>query len=497
MHRKMPRGPGRRPLAQAAALSIGLLLVSGCQDSSCEAPAPPSLTSLRLTVEGRRLLDVEGREVLLRGVNAGGRSKLDPFFPFPFAESGRPEQAGAPPFEEAAAAYAARLGSWGINFVRLPFVWEAVEPARGSYDATFLGRYQALAEAFGQQGVRVLVDAHQDVFARAYCGDGFPPWACPEPLPEPPADCSGWFRGYLGQDPAMAAAFDRFWAGEDGLMDAFEDLWRHVAGALWAVDAVIGFEILNEPYPGTADERTWAAAVLVPFYERLAAALREVAPGALVFFDATGLSATTTRTSLPRPAGEGLVFAPHYYAMSAFVEGFPHDPDAIHTDLGRWADKGAEWALPVLVGEFGIKPLAEDASAYLRLTYDALDAHRLHSAQWEASTTADDWNDEAMSVVDPSGADTALVDVLARPYPRAVAGTLTAFVFDADTGEATLAYDAEAGGLTEVVVPLRRYPQGVRVSLGGVPGCAADLGAGLVVVRADRAGPAVLELRPR
>lgn len=496
MHPGTP-SDARCPKILMTAFSIAVLLVSGCQEAPCEAPSPLTMTTLRLTVEGGRLLDAEGREVLLRGLNAGGRSKLDPFFPFPFAESDRPEQAGAPPFAEAAAAYAARLGSWGINLVRLPFTWEAVEPVRGSYDATFLGRYQELATAFGQEGIRVVVDAHQDVFARAYCGDGFPPWACPEPLPEPPQDCSGWFMGYLAGDPAMAAAFDRFWAGEDGLVDAFEALWRHVAAALWTVDAVIGFEILNEPYPGTADERDWAAGVLVPFYERLAGAIQEVAPGALVFFDATGLSATTTRTALPRPAGTGLVFAPHYYAMSAFVEGFPHDPDAILTDLGRWADKGVEWDLPVLVGEFGIKPTAEDAARYLRLTYDALDAHRLHSAQWEVSTTADDWNDEAMSVVDPSGADTALVDVLVRPYPRAVAGTLTRFAFDADTGEATLEYDAEAGGISEIAVPLGRYPLGVRLRLRGVPGCAADLGAGLVVVRADRAGPAVLTIRPR
>lgn len=486
-----------REILLAIVFCSAMLLASGCEETPCEAPEPEALGTLRLSSEGGTLKDAAGREVLLRGVNAGGRSKLDPFFPFPFAESGRQEQAGAPPFAEAAAHYASRLASWGINVVRLPFTWEALEPSRGTYDATFLGRYQELAAAFGVEGIRVIVDAHQDVFARPYCGDGFPIWACPEPVPEPPSDCSGWFMGYLGGDQAMAAAFDRFWANEDGLMDAFEAMWRHMAASLWNVDAVIGFEILNEPYQGSANEREWAREVLVPFYERIAGAIREAAPGALVFFDATGLSATTTTTALSRPAGEGLVFAPHYYAVSAFVEGFWHDEDAIHEDLSRWAHKRAEWDMPVLVGEFGIKPGAEDADQYLRFVYEALDAHLLHSAQWEVSTTTDDWNGEAMSVVDPSGADTALVDVLVRPYPRAVAGTLRAFSFDADTGEATLEYDAHPQGITEVAVPLRRYPAGVSVRLRGVSGCAADLGEGLVVVRAGEVGQATLTIRPR
>jgi len=54
--------------------------------------APPSS---RLTVDGRALRDAASRQVLLRGINAGGRSKLPPFFPFEFRESGEPDQAAA------------------------------------------------------------------------------------------------------------------------------------------------------------------------------------------------------------------------------------------------------------------------------------------------------------------------------------------------------------------------------------------------------------------
>ena len=79
---------------------------------------------MRLTAKGRHLYDTDGRVVLLRGVNAGGRAKRPPFLPFPFAEAGDE----APALEEAAAEYAERARAWGCNCVRLPFTWEAVAP---------------------------------------------------------------------------------------------------------------------------------------------------------------------------------------------------------------------------------------------------------------------------------------------------------------------------------------------------------------------------------
>ncbi len=399
--------------------------------------------------------------MLLRGVNAGGRSKLPPFFPFPFAEAGAP----ALPFTDAAAAFAERARSWGCNCVRLPFTWEAVEPERGHYDEEFLNRYVALARAFSDRGLRVVVDFHQDVFARPFAGDGFPLWAVPEgdwPTPEP----HYWFLGYI-QHPGVRLAFDRFWADEDGLRQAFVAMWRHVAGRLWSEPGVVGFEVINEPGWGSADPTTWAAEVLTPFYTELAGVIREVAPGALVFFDSTGAEALTGRTALHRPGGEGLVFAPHSYADSVILTGTWDGRGDFRKSLGAWDAVGAAWDVPVLLGEFGCQARTERSAAYVQAHYDALDALWMHGTYWEYSADPLDWNDEGLSLCDADGGERGTVAAIVRPYPRAVAGERPNFHYDVETRVARLTYDAHAGGVTEVALPPRLYPREPRIEVEG------------------------------
>jgi endoglycosylceramidase len=455
--------------------------------------APP-LASLKVTVAGTRILDALGRQILLRGVNAGGRSKLPPFFPFAFAESGSPEAADAPPFADAAAAYLDRVVTWGHGTLRLPVTWEALEPTRGVYDDVFLDRYAALIGAAGERGLRVIIDVHQDVFARPFCGDGFPLWAVAEPVPPlpAPADCHGWFNGYF-TDAAAQGAFDRFWANEDGLQDAFEGLWRHLAARLWPLDAVVGFEILNEPGWGTADADTWASEVLAPFYDRMITVIREVAPGAPIFFDATGLDAVAQATALRRPIGEGLVFAPHFYAGLALVGAGWSGDDDITGMLAAWRAVGDAWQVPVLIGEFGIAHDAKRGADYVRANWDGLDASLLHGTAWEYSTSVLDWNEEGLGLTDPDGGARATTMEAVRPWPAAVAGELTGFTFDG--AAATLSWTAVAGGVTEVSVPSLRYPAGVAAAFTTGEGDIAPAGPRLLI-RARRAGPAVVRLGP-
>jgi endoglycosylceramidase len=463
--------------------------------ATCSTVNSP-LSSQRLTVLGTTFLDASDRHVLLRGVNVGGRSKFAPFFPFPFQESGLDNQKEALPFNEAVADFYGRVASWGHNVVRMPFSWEALEPVRGAYDDVYLSRYLAMIDAAGEHGIRVLVDFHQDVFAAPYCGDGFPLWACPEPLPEPPEDCSGWFMGYLDQTSPINAAYGRFWRNEDGLQDSFKAMWKHMAKAAWSRDNVIGFEIMNEPHHGTEDEEAWAQNILPSFYEDVGKDIRSVAPNALIFFDSTGLDAATQEPLLKRPEGNEFVFAPHYYLMSIYTGG-ELDMEEVPKGLARWAAKGSIWALPVFVGEFGIYRDLPEAEQYFTVIMNALDSHFLNGTAWEVSTTQDDWNDEGMSLIAPDGQETDGLRALIRVYPSAIAGEAIAFQYGPTARVATLTYNAKEDGLTELVVPPQLYSEGVEISVAGVGACATHVPAeSRVVIRTQVAGEVTVTLKP-
>lgn len=501
------RAPARReyPPRMRTGAAILLAALGGCGGESAGgggdgdgdggAPVAPALDTMRLAIDGRALRDDLGRAVTLRGVNAGGRAKFPPFFPFAFAESGFPGQEDAPPFEAAAGAYFDRVVAWGGNAVRLPFTWEAVEPTRGAYDETFLDRYEAMVESCAERGVRVIVDMHQDVYARPYCGDGFPLWSLPEPVPETPDDCSMWFIGYIQAGPVQDA-FDRFWQNEDGLRDAFGAMWREMAARLWPHDNVAGFEIINEPGWGTMNEDEFERDMLTPFYGEMAAAVREVAPGAPIFFDATGFDAIEAMTAVELPDGGDMVFAPHYYSPALYFGGAV-DPADVAEAIGRWEALAAKWGVPALLGEFGAQRELDVAVEYVRANFDALDAFAMHGTLWEYSATPDEWNAEGMSIVDAGGEETVVAAEVVRAYPRAVAGDLSSFTYDAVARAGTLAWAAEAGGVTEIAAPARLYPEGVDAVLDGVAGAAEwDGGAGAIVVRTDEAGAATLAFAP-
>lgn len=468
--------------------------------TTCAVESPVAAPG-KLTVDGRLFRDSAGREVVMRGVNTGGRSKVAPFFPFPFAESGIPGQEAAPAFAAAAESYVARIEAWGLNTVRLPLIWEAVEPVRGNYDAVYLERVKQFVETLGRHRIRVVADMHQDLFARAYCGDGAPDWALAAPVPPRPENesCEGWFLRYLNDSEGQVfPAFDRFWANGDGTRDAFREMWKRVAGELWAFDNVVGFEVFNEPHPGTDNEQHWGRDVLTPFYTEMAAAIREAAPGAPVFFDTSGTDATDQTFFVELPAGGGMVWAPHYYDPKVFL-GLPiSESFSAIRPVTFLEETGAEWDVPVFLGEFGAKSANPSTPLYLRKTFDALDRFGMHGTAWEYSTDSFDWNLEGFSLVRADGSETAAVTELVRAYPDAVAGGAVSFAFDRTSRSGSLTWQAAGGGVTELSAPARLYPEGLRTEVPPGSGLCGEYDAALgrLLVRSDTGGAAELRFSP-
>lgn len=69
------------------------------------------------------------------------------------------------------------LRSWGMNVIRLHVAWEAFEPVKGQYNYTYFEQLQKIVRRAEPYNIAILLDAHQDVLSRFFCGEGFPDWA--------------------------------------------------------------------------------------------------------------------------------------------------------------------------------------------------------------------------------------------------------------------------------------------------------------------------------
>jgi endoglycosylceramidase len=418
----------------------------------CEVTAPEPGA---LHTEGTRIVDEQGRTVTLRGVNAGGRSKFAPYVPY---EGDLDE-------------YLDRAASWGIDVLRVPFSWNAAEPAPGAWDEAFLARYDALLDGAWARGMWTIVDFHQDVYAEPLCGDGFPSWTLADPGP-PRRDCEDWFMRY--DDADVEAAFDAFWADTGGVRSMFRAMWTRMIDRHAGRPGVIGYEPINEPHDGTAAPSDWARVTLTDFYDEMGALIAERDPGAFMFVDARGVDGVLGTTALERPEGDHVVFAPHSYDPGALF-GWDVDPDVARR-LQPWADLGAAWDVPVLIGEMGITSDHPEAAPHLRRHLDALEELGLHGTWWEYSQSDELWNFEDLSVVRGDGSDTVMVGELARPYVRALAGELVAIT----SWPFTLEYRAAGAAPTELAVP----PRWGDLRIGAEGGC-VDERDGRVLVTAE------------
>lgn len=490
------------------ALSLLWLNTSGCQredvpiDSrlvvlQSDCGAPPALASQKLSIDGAMFLDVAGRQVLLRGVNAGGRSKYPPFFPFPFQESGYPGQEDAGSFDVEMKLYVDKIAEWGMNVVRLPFSWEALEPERGRYDPVYTERLVAYAQHLSDRGIRVILDFHQDVYSRAFCGDGFPMWAHAEPdLPIPEVEsCGQWFSAYLSKNNAVADAFERFWQNEDGLQDALLAMWRHVLQATKHIDGIVGVEVMNEPWEGKLNTADWAENYMKPLVEAFYDLVMEERKELIVFFGSAGTDTLSGKTVVHAPDRDHISFAPHFYDPMVYMLGTTAKKWNPPRVLNNFWASGVAWNTPVLIGEMGCRTAQKYCDTYTRAVYETIDSYPMHATTWEYSATKDDWNNEGFGLVGFGGVERPAADEVVRVYPAETAGTWQAFDFDRESLAATYRFDAEEQGWTEIVVPTRLYPDGFELRTEHPELCAAwDEERERIIIRSDLAGPQTLYL---
>jgi len=437
------------------ALLLGLIFgnSAGCREKT---PAPPK----GIHTEGRWIKDEKGRVILLRGMNLSNKAKSPPFHPL------RDDQE----------AELDRLKAWGFNSLRYLIIWEAIEPAPGVYNQYYLSKLDEWVDRATSRGFYLVLDMHQDIYSRVFCGDGAPEWAALTYLPGP--DCSEtWYLNYFS--PAVQASFDNLWTN-DLLQDHYIKAFQEVARRYKDNPLVIGYDIINEPHPGSLplNGPDFEQERLEPFYKKLIPALRNVHPGCLIFFEPSIVVGGGLKTYLGKMPFSNLVFAPHYYdPMVMWVN--PYDGKRTRAmaafDLLEKESREQLGDIPWWVGEWGILASTTNSLGYMKDQAELMDEFLAGWADWDYNILEDD----LMSPISPIGEErfltdalgltssTTLLDVLSRPYPMKTAGVPKLLSFDINTREFSFEFDEnlDTEGPTEIFVPeIRHYPIGFTVS---------------------------------
>lgn len=210
---------------------LGVIVIS-CQEQKAMTHVLPE----RILVKGDKFIDNKGRQVILNGVNVVSKNK----------EEGYIFQSGSKLYEN--------LKKWGVNCIRFIIIWDRLEPEPGVFNQAYLEEIDQCIDWAGQNNIFVVLDMHQDLFSVKYA-DGAPKWAT---LDEGKQHSTGtiWSDAYMLSE-AVQTAFDNFWNNKSapdgiGLQDHYAALWQHIAKRYANNKTVIGYDIMNEPFPGTS-----------------------------------------------------------------------------------------------------------------------------------------------------------------------------------------------------------------------------------------------------
>jgi endoglycosylceramidase len=187
-------------------------------------------------VEGSRFLDASGRHLLLHGINLVNK---DPSVGY-IGEEGPTDFA--------------LWRSWGLNCVRLGMIWDGLEPEPGVYNEGYLQAIDQQIDWAAANDLYVILDMHQDLYSVLFA-DGAPAWATLTDGNPHLSESGVWSDAYF-TSPAVHAAWDNFWANAAapdgvGLQEHYAHLWAQIAGRYAGNRTVIGYDLMNEPMPGS------------------------------------------------------------------------------------------------------------------------------------------------------------------------------------------------------------------------------------------------------
>ena len=302
----------------------------------------------------------------------------------------------------------------GFNSIRFGVIWEAVEKAPGVYDYEYLDKVENIINTLGKNGIYTLIDAHQDVFSRTFCGEGVPYFYVNEIGYDNKCDASALTRilGFVGVCKTLedfnfrydenglpliedcvkhnfadyhmiagfSSAYKNFYANVSNIQEKFVEFWKVVATKFKDNEYVLGYDLWNEPAPGGPMEDLKNLIPgrpdikdILPVYKKVNKALREINPNYILFFENTPVPDVIpifgglflgSMSEKPGPDEEPQVYNFHSYCCLAGPDVCPHGeaplskakticPSFHHNKIEHEIKTATNLKTPMYLSEFG------------------------------------------------------------------------------------------------------------------------------------------------
>ncbi|HKP90572.1 MAG TPA: cellulase family glycosylhydrolase [Thermoleophilaceae bacterium] len=412
------------------------------------------------------------------------------------------------------------LAAHGFNIVRVGFNWSHLEPRPGAVSSRYLASLRRTVRTLARRGIWSLLDLHQDGYGPAVHGDGAPGWATvTNGFPNPDL---GFGANYLG-NAAVNRAFDNLWydaagPGGVGLQARYAHMLTSLARAFRGERGVLGYELLNEPWPGSqypscANPEGCPAfdAQLSAFYRRMIAAVRRADPRRIVFYEPNLLFDFGADTHLANASGgdRRTGFAFHDYCLGGgagtALPNIPGTGPGCEVEETMVIDNAEAYSARERVPPLNTEWAATNDLSIVARMAGELDAGRIPWTYWLYCCDPDGYTLLVDGRKRPAGRNVVrgVLDVIDRPFPRRVAGTPTSWSWDPDARTFRLAYSTRAAGrslrsrVTRVWAGRLHFRRGYRLRVTGAR-ILSRPGARVIALRNRRGAARVtLTLRPR
>ncbi|HPO13584.1 MAG TPA: cellulase family glycosylhydrolase [Candidatus Hydrogenedentes bacterium] len=341
--------------------------------------------------------DTEGRIVIYHGVNVASNAK--------HAENHLPWQTRDD---------FARLNAWGFNLVRYLVFWEAMEPEDGGFNEEYIAQTLERIRWLDELGIDVILDVHQDLYAKRFTGNGFPDWMVHDGgrkfTPREP-----WNLNYL--EPAVMHSFDTFWR-TSSMKARYVDMLEYLLRQVDKQRNIVGIEVMNEPWPwlGLRFEKK----ALSTFYEDIQAMHRQNGFRIPLVFEPANYTAIGLRSGLSFAPSSGSILAVHDYDIFLHVR-------KVYGRLTRWlmprnmrvkVNIAESLHMPLLITEFGVAPDMTGFDDYLNDTVYWMNRYHIGWTYY----SYDKSSDVRFGIVDDNGQATPILEHLIQVYPQRIAG---------------------------------------------------------------------------